>query len=134
MLTTTADVTDQEWQKTKLSLERPYKDDAGNLIPTLLDITLDGQFIYEPREEPDAEIGERFRRIFIERGVDFFDLDAESRYKSKDGKENGADDDGTPEKDIDNAEEAVKKGDGEPHPMSPEELFKMREELIQRLQ
>ena len=32
----------------KLSLERPYKDDLGRSIPTVLDITTDGRHIYEP--------------------------------------------------------------------------------------
>ena len=37
-----------EWRKAKFSLERPYKDDNGQPILTLLDITPDGQYIYEP--------------------------------------------------------------------------------------
>lgn len=37
-----------EWKKVKLSLERPYKDDGGKLIPALLDITPEGQQIFEP--------------------------------------------------------------------------------------
>lgn len=36
------------WKKIKLSLERPYKDDRGDPLPVLLDITPDGQHIYEP--------------------------------------------------------------------------------------
>jgi mediator of RNA polymerase II transcription subunit 17 len=36
------------WKKLKLSLERPYKDDEGEIIPTLLDITPEGEHIYEP--------------------------------------------------------------------------------------
>lgn len=35
------------WKKLKLSLERPYKDDDGEPIPVLLDIT-DGQHVFEP--------------------------------------------------------------------------------------
>ena len=35
-----------EWKKLKLSLERPYKNDNGDHIPVLLDITPDGP-IYE---------------------------------------------------------------------------------------
>lgn len=37
-----------EWKKTKLSLERPYKDDGGARIPVLLDITPEGEQIVEP--------------------------------------------------------------------------------------
>ena len=36
------------WKKLQLSLERPYKDDNGQPIPTLFDITPEGQHIYEP--------------------------------------------------------------------------------------
>ena len=36
------------WKKLKLSLERPYKDDNGDPIPIVLDITPEGQYIYEP--------------------------------------------------------------------------------------
>lgn len=35
------------WKKLKLSFERPYKDDQGDVIPVLLDITPEGQHIYE---------------------------------------------------------------------------------------
>ena len=36
------------WKNTKLSLERPYKDDGGARIPVLLDITPDGEHKPEP--------------------------------------------------------------------------------------
>lgn len=36
------------WKKIKLSLERPYKDENGQPIPALLDITPEGEHIYEP--------------------------------------------------------------------------------------
>lgn len=36
------------WRKLKLTLERPYKDDQGNDIRQLLDVTPEGQQIYEP--------------------------------------------------------------------------------------
>lgn len=35
------------WKNIKLSFERPYKDDQGDIIPVLLDITPEGQHIYE---------------------------------------------------------------------------------------
>lgn len=37
-----------EWKKLKLSLERPYKDDSGNQVPILYDLTPEGENIYEP--------------------------------------------------------------------------------------
>ena len=36
------------WRKLKLTLERPYTDDQGNPIRQLLDVTPEGQQIYEP--------------------------------------------------------------------------------------
>ncbi len=36
------------WRKLKLSLERPYKDDNGEPVLELLDITPEGQHIYRP--------------------------------------------------------------------------------------
>jgi hypothetical protein len=45
----TAIVMDEpSWRKTKLSLERPYRDDNGERIPVLLDITSEGEHVYEP--------------------------------------------------------------------------------------
>ena len=35
------------WKKIKLSLERPYKNEDGEHIPVLLDITPEGTHIYE---------------------------------------------------------------------------------------
>ncbi|KAF8450286.1 subunit 17 of mediator complex-domain-containing protein [Boletus edulis BED1] len=64
-----------DWKKTKLSLERPHKDDSGARIPVLLDITPEGEQIVEPYgiENPTTLLGENLRRIFVERGVDFFE-------------------------------------------------------------
>ncbi|KAI6164907.1 subunit 17 of mediator complex-domain-containing protein [Pisolithus thermaeus] len=61
----------RDWKKTKLSLERPYKDDRGERIPVLLDITPDGEQVFESIQA--KLLGENLRRIFIERGVDFFE-------------------------------------------------------------
>jgi len=36
------------WRKLKLTLERPYTDDQGSPIRQLLDVTPEGQQIYEP--------------------------------------------------------------------------------------
>jgi mediator of RNA polymerase II transcription subunit 17, fungi type len=123
-----------EWNKTKLSLERPYKNDEGQLIPTLLDITPDGQFIYESREEQDAKIGELFRRILIERGVDFFDKDPSERYgASRDEDEGQPSTDNQAKKDPPDTGESGQ-DDEDVRPMTPEMLLKMRGELIPRLQ
>lgn len=126
---------EQEWRQIRLSLERPYKDDNGQPISTLLDITPDGQFIYEPREEWDAKLGERFRRIFAERGIDFFDTDPDSRYLDEAGtdEKNAS---SANEKDASTAEQEKEDADadGEVKLMTPEMLFNMRNEIIPRLQ
>ncbi|KAJ3570395.1 hypothetical protein NP233_g4432 [Leucocoprinus birnbaumii] len=95
------------WKQLRLSLERPYKDDNGNTIPIVEDITPDGQYIYETKENPSARLGANLRRIFAERGLDFFDkVTADSlgsepsqtessklEDPSKEGQEEGDDDD-----------------------------------------
>ncbi|THH08655.1 hypothetical protein EW145_g2561 [Phellinidium pouzarii] len=119
------------WRKIKLSLERPYKDDNGQPTPTLLDITQDGQFIYEPREETDAKLGQRFRRIFAERGIDFFDSDSTSRFDQNGDKSSPGRDGGGVDVGAAGADEQVI--DGEAKLMTPEMLFKMRSEILPRL-
>ena len=42
------DMDEPHWKRLQLSLERPYKDDDGQPIPVLLDITPEGRHIYEP--------------------------------------------------------------------------------------
>lgn len=71
-------------------------------------------------EDPISKIGENLMRIFQERGVDFFD-----RFQ------NGVEipkDDVVEEKSKDDAE------DLRIQPMTPEELFKMRVEILPQLQ
>lgn len=38
---------DESWRKTKLALERPYKDENSQRIPLLLDIDSQGNSVYE---------------------------------------------------------------------------------------
>lgn len=118
-----------DWKATKLSLERPYKDDNGNPIQVLLDITPDGQVIYEPILDHETKLGERFRRIFIERGHDFFDTPVEARY----GQQLEAQSEtmlGMDEK----KETQENEQDGEQKFMTPEQLLKMRWDVLPRLQ
>ncbi|KAJ7754261.1 subunit 17 of mediator complex-domain-containing protein [Mycena maculata] len=105
-----------------LKLERPYKDDAGNRLPVLLDIAPDGTHIFEPEQDPQKSLAERLRRVFAERGVDFFDrnnaqLPAPAAIQ---------DESGTPHDDAPPLDTA-------PGPMTPEELFKMRVEVFPQL-
>ncbi|KAI9063255.1 hypothetical protein FKP32DRAFT_1666662 [Trametes sanguinea] len=113
------------WKKLKLSLERPYKDDNGEPIPELLDITPDGQHIYRPREDPTAAVGTKLRRIFLERGIDFFEAQSSSRAYP-------------PPKVQDASTQVEDAADGEKHAesahtMTPEELYKMRVSVLPQL-
>ncbi|KAF8505758.1 subunit 17 of mediator complex-domain-containing protein [Russula emetica] len=67
----------------RLSLERLYKDDLGRPIPTLFDITPDGRYVFEPDEQPGSRLGENLRRMFLERGYDFFNQDEDQRQAHK---------------------------------------------------
>ncbi|KAJ7507873.1 subunit 17 of mediator complex-domain-containing protein [Mycena galericulata] len=105
-----------------LKLERPYKDDAGNRLPVLLDIAPDGTRVFEPEQDPQKSLAERLRRVFAERGVDFFDrnnaqLPAPPAHQ--DDSETLPDD--TPAQDA------------APGPMTPEDLYKMRVEVLPQL-
>jgi len=131
------------WKETKLSLERPYKDHKGDPIPVLLDITQDGTQVFETYvrsfccivrltnpispQDPTALLGENLRRIIIERGVDFFErLDAlrtagdESIPQPLDTNDDKIE--------LDHREEVVSKA-----VMTPEELFKMRMDIMPHL-
>lgn len=108
-----------EWKKLKLSLERPWKDDTGKPIPVLLDITPEGEQIFEPPEDPISKVGENLRRIFLERGVDFFE-----RYS---GGVEIPKDEASDEKPKDEAD------DMQIQPMTPEELLKMRMDIMPQL-
>ncbi|KAF8261393.1 subunit 17 of mediator complex-domain-containing protein [Lactarius quietus] len=105
----------------KLSLERPYKDDLGRSIPTVLDIAPDGHHIYEPDEPPGTQLGENLRRMFLERGLDFFNQDEEQRRINEPPNEPQSVD--TESLDGQNAEA-----------MSPEALSNMRLEILAQLQ
>ncbi|KAI9508929.1 subunit 17 of mediator complex-domain-containing protein [Russula earlei] len=109
-----------------LSLERSYKDDLGRPIPTVFDITPDGRYVFEPDEHPGTKLGENLRRIFVERGLDFFDQDEEQRKASKpiDGQV------AAPQ-----SKDAVNQlSDGQTtESMSPEALSNMRLEILPQL-
>ncbi|KAI0081763.1 hypothetical protein K474DRAFT_1635087 [Panus rudis PR-1116 ss-1] len=108
------------WKKLKLSLEKPYRDDNGNPIPVLYDITPEGQQIFEERGDLTAKIGKNLHRIFLERGHDFFEKGIEnSRIPSSEGDDVDADNE--------------KEDTAAAQTMSPEELFRMRMEIIPQL-
>ncbi|KAJ7179089.1 subunit 17 of mediator complex-domain-containing protein [Mycena filopes] len=106
-----------------LKLEPPYKDDAGNRLPVLLDIAPDGTRVYEPAVDPQKSLAERLRRVFAERGVDFFD------------RNNGhiaslAAAPTEPDSPLDDDEPVAETAPG---PMTPDDLYKMRVEVLPQL-
>ncbi|EIW61969.1 uncharacterized protein TRAVEDRAFT_44798 [Trametes versicolor FP-101664 SS1] len=118
-------VEEPPWKKLKLSLERPYKDDSGEPIPELLDITPEGQHVYRPREDPTATVGTKLRRIFVERGHDFFEVHKNSRTLPPLQSQDAA-----PHEEDDMEDDAPAETS---HTMTPEELYKMRMNLLPQL-
>ncbi|KAG5649016.1 hypothetical protein DXG03_000365 [Asterophora parasitica] len=113
------------WKQLKLALERPYKDDDGEQIPVLLDISPEGQHIYEQKESSTKTLGENLRRIFIERGVDFFD-----RTKGHESEERPA---SVEDEESSDTSEHPNEATSMAQTMTVEELFKMRTEIIPQL-
>ncbi|KAF8558764.1 hypothetical protein OG21DRAFT_1503716 [Imleria badia] len=114
-----------EWKKTTLSLERPYKDDSGARIPVLLDITPEGEQIVEPIENPTTLLGDNLRRIFLERGVDFFER--QDQLPIGDGLVP------PPRESSPVSEDGEHTADNTRLTMSPDQLFKMRMEITPQL-
>ncbi|KAJ8456329.1 hypothetical protein ONZ45_g18765 [Pleurotus djamor] len=117
------------WRDLKLSLERPYKNDNGEPILNLLDITQQGEFIYETKDPPSKALGEKLGRIFIERGFDFFDKIQENpnSYLGELPQPRDEPSEAQNQDTEDEEEEPSSKF------MSAEELAKMRMELAQEL-
>ncbi|KAK7061769.1 mediator of RNA polymerase II transcription subunit 17 [Favolaschia claudopus] len=115
-----------------LKLEPPYKDDAGQRLPVLFDIYPDGTRIYEPQVDPQKSLAERLRRVFAERGVDFFERNANDLSSlTADPKEPSAEDDQSDGDEEPAGEE--KDESATPGPMTPEDLYKMRVEVLPQL-
>lgn len=70
------------------------------------------------REDPTSKIGKNLARIFQEKGHDFFDKYLLGSFVEKDEAD----------------EEKPKESDDNVQPMTPEELFKMRMEILPQLQ
>ncbi|KAF9453081.1 hypothetical protein P691DRAFT_802458 [Macrolepiota fuliginosa MF-IS2] len=115
------------WKQLRLSLEQPYKDDHGNAIPTIEDITPEGEYIYETKENPSARLGANLRRIFLERGLDFFDKMKGDTLPSEDSQTGPSNSENATKKDEDSREE------DEPKVMTYEDLREMREEILKNL-
>lgn len=74
------------------------------------------------RQDWGTKLGDNFRRIFREQGTDFFEKQPESRYQDVDS---------VPK---DTAMDNSTEDSNDTQTMTPEELFKMRMEIIPRLQ
>ncbi|KAI0036764.1 subunit 17 of mediator complex-domain-containing protein [Vararia minispora EC-137] len=104
----------------RLSLERPYKNDAGKPLLSVADILPSGEYIYEPIQTPSAKLADNLRRIFRERGTDFFQKHPDDRPLPGTSK---------------NLEDQIEDGDEDrdAKPMTTEELFKLRTEILPKL-
>ncbi|KAL4075817.1 subunit 17 of mediator complex-domain-containing protein [Scleroderma citrinum] len=116
------------WKQTKLSLERPYRDDHGERISVLLDITSEGEQVFESPKNPTTLLGENLRRIFLERGLDFFDRQDDLRIG---GELLVAQPLETAEHLNEGEEDAG--GNSTKASLTPEELFNMRKECVPQL-
>ncbi|KAJ3987261.1 subunit 17 of mediator complex-domain-containing protein [Lentinula detonsa] len=114
------------WKQTKVSLERPHKNDNGEPIPVLYDITPDGVLHYEPKETPTEVLGQHLQRIFEERGLDFFE-------RLKDGAlQTGV----LPSVDTNKQEDESKDAafdDESGNTMTKDELYKLKMEVMPQL-
>jgi mediator of RNA polymerase II transcription subunit 17 len=141
----TVDDGEPAWRKLKLTLERPYTDDQGNPIRQLLDVTPEGQQIYEPyapvplficggypliplsrAPDPNKQLAENIRRVFAERGHDFFEKRDAASGRIDIGDSIALDDE--PE------ETGAEATNLSTQPMTPEQLVKMRSDIIPRLE
>ncbi len=76
------------------------------------------------REDPTAAAGTKLRRIFLERGLDFFEAEKDAHTAIHDVQDEGKDGD------TDSGEAQAAESS---HYMTPEELYKMRMELTNSL-
>ncbi|XP_006460295.1 hypothetical protein AGABI2DRAFT_203249 [Agaricus bisporus var. bisporus H97] len=115
---------EHSWKQLRLSLERPYKDDHGNPIPVVEDITPGptSDYIYETKDNPSARLGANLRRIFVERGLDFFDRISGDAFISSNSSDN-----------EEVAETKSDEDEHEPKMMKYEDLREMREEILKNL-
>ncbi|KAH9482703.1 Mediator of RNA polymerase II transcription subunit 17 [Psilocybe cubensis] len=113
------------WKKLKLSFERPYTDDAGNRLPVLYDLTPEGDRIYEPQQSFSERLESNIRRIFVERGANFF-----QQYDGliSESKNNLLKDTQTEEE-----EEGPEGSNPSSKFMTMEELYAMRAEIMPQL-
>ncbi|KAF8238727.1 hypothetical protein L208DRAFT_1421005 [Tricholoma matsutake] len=118
---------DLSWKNLKLALERPYKDDNGDEIPVLFDISPDGQHIYEPKRNSTSAQGEKLRRIFMERGFDFFEKQKGAPLEERELVS------GELEQTNDISDPTKSEGNPTTKIMSTEELFNMRMEILPQL-
>ena len=76
------------------------------------------------REDPTAAVRTKLRRIFLERGLDFFEAEKDTHSATRGGQDE--------EKDGGHASDEGQAADPSHH-MTPEELYKMRVELSSSL-
>ena len=125
------------WKHLRLSLERPYKDDLGNRIPILYDLTPQGERIYEPcvhylcncwlsdfcrsKEPPSARLASNLTKIFAERGFNIFEK-RDDPSRADEGPDT-----------LTDYDDMVDEKDAAQKPMTVDELCAMRMEIMPHL-
>ncbi|PVG03680.1 hypothetical protein CPB86DRAFT_694910 [Serendipita vermifera] len=119
-----------DWSKIRLSLEKPYKDNAGVPLKKLLDISNDEEFIYEQPKSTDEQLGTRLQRIFDERGNSIWEEYTTEWLEEAEDAQEPSEEDGDEEDEDENQEEQenVKK-----KPMNVDELAALRTEVVPTL-
>jgi mediator of RNA polymerase II transcription subunit 17, fungi type len=120
-----------DWSKTRLSLEKPYKDANGVPLKKLVEISYDEEFVYEPPKSVDEQLGTRLQRVFDERGNAIWnEYDpqwAESTGAIPEVPSSEEEDEEEEEEEQDEEQEVKKK------PMNVDELSKLRSKVIPTL-
>ena len=119
-----------EWSKTRLPLEKPYKDANGIALKKLVEISNDEEFIYEEPKSVDEQLGTRLQRVFEERGNAIWDeYDPQWAEGTGTAREVASSDSEEEEEEEEEEEQQeVKK-----KPMNIEELAKLRAEVVPTL-
>lgn len=117
-----------DWSKTRLSLEKPYKDANGTVLKKLVEISNDEELIYEQPKSVDEQLGTQLQRVFEERGNAIWD-----EYDPQWAEGTARDAASSDSEEEDEEEEEEEQQEVKKKPMNVEELAKLRAEVVPTL-